>query len=94
MVVRLESAICSVLLVPPPLHGAIGSTPTVEGIRPMTHYRFYCLDDTGHIASGADVEAQDDLAAIEIAQERCKENTIEVWQAERRVIQVPKHKAA
>lgn len=54
------------------------------------HYRFYCLNDKGRITSGEDIEVTDDLAAIEIAQERCKDNTIEVWQAKRRVIQVTK----
>ena len=54
------------------------------------HYRFYCLDDSGHVASGTDVEASDDLAAIEIAQERCKDDTIEVWQANRLVVQITK----
>ncbi len=60
----------------------------------MRHYRFYCLDDDGHIVSGDDVEAADDFAAIGVAQERCKDSTIEVWQADRRVIQVTKSKAA
>lgn len=58
------------------------------------HYRFYCLDDNGRIVSGTDVEALDDFAAIEIAQERCKDETIEVWQATRRVIQVTKKSTA
>jgi len=60
----------------------------------MIHYRFCCLDDNGHTVSGEDIEVVDDLAAIEIAQERCKDSTIEVWQAERRVIQVRKQIAA
>jgi len=60
----------------------------------MAHYRFYCLDDTGHVVKGADVDAADDLAAIEVAQERCEDNTIEVWQGTRRVIQVLKRKVA
>ena len=60
----------------------------------MLEYRFYCLDDLGHVASRDDIEAVDDLAAIEMAQERCKDNTIEVWQGKRRVIRVTKRIAA
>jgi hypothetical protein len=60
----------------------------------MLEYRFCCLDDLGHVASHDDIEAVDDLAAIEMAQERCKDNTIEVWRGKRRVIRVTKRIAA
>jgi hypothetical protein len=52
------------------------------------------LNEIGHIVAGDDVEAVDDLAAIEIAQERCKDDTIEVWQGKRRVVQMMKVSAA
>ena len=60
----------------------------------MPEYHFYCLDDLGRIANPYDVMAPNDLAAIEMAQEHCKDGAIEVWEGYRRIIQVRKKAAA
>ena len=51
-------------------------------------YRLYCLDQTGHIVSGRDLSAHDDLAALREAEAACTEHSVEVWHGARRVARV------
>lgn len=56
----------------------------------MTTYRAYRVDDRHHIRSAEWLEAPNDEAAVEQAEELCEEGlpTIEVWQAARLVDQI------
>ena len=52
----------------------------------MTLYRFYKLDQRGHINGLPEpVECSDDDDAIEKAKERAKNYVIEIWDLKRRV---------
>ena len=56
----------------------------------MTTYRAYQVDKRRHILSGQWLEAPDDAAAIEQAEELCEDGapTIELWQAQRLVEEI------
>ncbi|THD60958.1 hypothetical protein [Phenylobacterium sp.] len=56
----------------------------------MTTYRAYRLDSRRHIVNGQWLEAADDEAAVDQAEELCEEGvpTIELWQATRLVDQI------
>ena len=54
----------------------------------MIHYRFYSLDETGHIVGVCEHEAADDVAALEAAQKLCAAAPMEVWDGGRRVAQL------
>ncbi len=56
----------------------------------MTHYKFYFLQDDGHIFRAEDHEFPDDLSALRAAEERSDDNEIEVWQMGRMVVRVKK----
>ena len=49
----------------------------------MAAYKFYCMGDDGHIVKRQDVEAADDVAALEHAKEICAEYEIELWEGAR-----------
>ena len=56
----------------------------------MTTYRAYHVDHSNHIRSAEWLEAPNDEAALEQAEELCEQGlpTIEVWQAARLVDQI------
>jgi len=56
----------------------------------MTTYRAYRLDNRRHILNGTWLEAPDDEAAVDQAEELCEEGapTIELWQAARKVDEI------
>ena len=56
----------------------------------MVAYKFYCVDDGGHIVKRHDVEAADDVAALERARELCGEFEIELWEGARFITHVAK----
>ena len=49
------------------------------------HYRLYCLDKAGKVASADWVEADDDQAAIGVAKEKQDGHSLELWQRDRLV---------
>lgn len=56
----------------------------------MKLYRFYFLDENGHITKGLDHQARDDVSALEAAIALAAEQTIEIWQSTRRVAKLLK----
>ncbi|HZZ67305.1 MAG TPA: hypothetical protein VFE18_03950 [Phenylobacterium sp.] len=56
----------------------------------MTTYRAYRLDSRHRILNGQWLEAPDDAAAVDQAEELCAEDapTVELWQAKRLVEQI------
>ncbi len=56
----------------------------------MTTYRAYRLDERRHILNGQWLEADNDAAAVEQAEELCEEGapSIELWQATRLVDEI------
>ena len=56
----------------------------------MAHYRLYALNPDGHIRSGADIEATDDVEAVSLARIRLEHADIELWCGTRWVALVPK----
>ncbi|MGZ3376463.1 MAG: hypothetical protein ACXU8S_07685 [Phenylobacterium sp.] len=56
----------------------------------MTTYRAYRLDERRHILNGQWLEAPNDAAAVDRAEELCEEGapTIELWQATRLVEEI------
>ena len=54
----------------------------------MVAYKFYCMGEDGHIVKRHDVEAADDVAALERAQEICGDYAIEIWDSARFVTHV------
>ncbi len=56
----------------------------------MTTYRAYRLDERHHILNGQWLEAPNDAAAIDQAEELCEEGvpSIELWQATRLVDEI------
>jgi hypothetical protein len=54
----------------------------------MQAYKFYFLDDLGHIFRAQDQILPDDLAALEAAQKLQSDRIVEVWQFDRRVARV------
>jgi hypothetical protein len=56
----------------------------------MTTYRAYRLDDHRHILNGQWLEAPNDAAAVDQAEELCEDGvpTIELWQAKRLVDEI------
>jgi hypothetical protein len=56
----------------------------------MTTYRAYRLDDRRHILGGQWLDAPNDAAAIDQAEELCEDGvpTIELWQATRLVDEI------
>jgi hypothetical protein len=55
------------------------------GFEKVADYRLYCLDGACKVASAQWVEADDDRAAIEAAQERHNGYACELWQGRRLV---------
>jgi hypothetical protein len=56
----------------------------------MALYRLYCLDHDGHITRGIAVDCDDDAEARKAAQSLSgSHESLEVWQADRRVAQLP-----
>ena len=51
----------------------------------MATYRLYCLDGVGKVASAEWVEADDDEAAMEVAEDRRGGRACELWQGNRLV---------
>lgn len=62
-----------------------GALPRWEG---NMDYKLYRLDRSGHIISGRDVVARDDLAALLEAEKDCERFAVEVWQGGRRVARI------
>lgn len=54
----------------------------------MPDYRLYCLDGVNKVASADWIEADDDVAAIEMARERHDGHACELWQGRRLVIRL------
>ena len=51
-------------------------------------YKLYRLDNSGHIVSGRDVVADDDLTVLQEAEKDCERYAVEIWQGARRVARV------
>jgi len=49
------------------------------------HYRIYCLDGLGKVASAEWIDADDDAAAIEMVRETWDGHKCEVWDRQRLV---------
>jgi hypothetical protein len=56
----------------------------------LSDYKFYCIDDAGHIFKRHDYHAPDDFGALEQAQQLCGPHEIEVWEGARFVTRVNK----
>lgn len=54
----------------------------------MNQYKFYFLDENGHIFSAQDHLLRDDLDALAAAQKLNGDHVIEVWQGARQVARV------
>ncbi len=54
----------------------------------MIYYRFYSLDQQGHVVGVQECEAVDDIAALEAAQKLCGSHPTEIWEGTRRVAQL------
>jgi hypothetical protein len=54
----------------------------------MQQYKFYFLDDRGHVFRAQDHLLPDDLSALENAQALCIQHVIELWQSARQVARV------
>ncbi len=51
----------------------------------MVYYRFYCLNDRGHIYRCHEIHAADDTDAIERAREVKPDTAAELWSGARKV---------
>ena len=56
----------------------------------MPEYKFYCMNDAGHIVKRHDIVVADDVAALERAKEICSEYAIELWERARFIAHVSK----
>ena len=54
----------------------------------MADYRLYGLDGVNKVASGEWFDAEDDLAAIEVAKEKMDGRDCELWQGTRFVTRI------
>ncbi|HTT98675.1 MAG TPA: hypothetical protein VMF58_11550 [Rhizomicrobium sp.] len=54
----------------------------------MSEYKFFFLDETGHVYRSEDRKFRGDLEALEAAQKLRSKDTIEVWQLGREVARV------
>ncbi|MEI9932310.1 MAG: hypothetical protein WDM89_17660 [Rhizomicrobium sp.] len=54
----------------------------------MNQYKFYFLDDQGHIFRAQDHLLRDDLDALAAAKKLCNDHIVEVWQGAREVARV------
>ena len=54
----------------------------------MRHYKFYFLDDSGHMLRAEDHMYRDDLAALEAAKKLHASEAIDIWDQVRRVARV------
>ena len=54
----------------------------------MPDYKLYRMGDDGHIKARVDIEARDDLDALEQAQKICGPDEIEVWEGARFITRV------
>ena len=55
----------------------------------MAGYRLFCLDEGGHIVDRHDFDAEDDAAAIALAQATWSDTDCEIWELGRRVATIP-----
>jgi len=60
----------------------------------MAEYRVFCLDDDGHVVSGKEVIASNDMDALDAAHIYCNDFEVELWQRKRLVARVKKGNAA
>ena len=56
-----------------------------------TGYRAFLFDRTGHVTKRHDFEADDDVQAVQIAQQYVDGHDVEVWQLGRVVGKLKKH---
>jgi len=54
----------------------------------MNQYKFYFMDEQGHIFIAQDHVLRDDLDALAAAKNLCSDHAIEVWQGNRQVARV------
>lgn len=54
----------------------------------MNEYKFYFLDDRGHVFKAQDHVLRDDLDALSAARGLCSTHPIEIWQGARQVARV------
>ena len=71
----------SVVTVPHP----VASATAEIGFGKVAAYRLYCLDGADKVASAEWIEADDDEAAVEVANERLNGYKCELWQDRRLV---------
>ncbi len=56
----------------------------------MAGYRIYAMTPDGHIRSAADIEAENDGEAIQLARLRLERADIELWCGARRIARLPR----
>ncbi len=54
----------------------------------MQEYKFFFLDDAGHVYRSEDHSYREDRAALEAAQEMNATVTVEIWQTTRLIAQI------
>jgi hypothetical protein len=60
----------------------------------MAEYKFFFLDESGHVFRAEDHYFPDDLDALDAARSQYAPNAIEVWQQSREVARVQPRQAA
>jgi hypothetical protein len=73
-----------------PITATLVFQTSAGGFLEMTTYRAYRLDERRHILNGQWLEAPNDAAAVDQAEDLCEEGvpTVELWQATRLVDQI------
>jgi hypothetical protein len=69
-----------------PQHGARAPAKRLEA--DMQHYKFFFMDDTGHVFRSEDHSCPDDRAALESAKKLNALHPVEIWQAGRQIARV------
>jgi hypothetical protein len=60
----------------------------------MHRYKFFFLDDHGHVLRGQDHMFRDDVDALAAAEKFCNEHAVEIWQGIREVARVKRNDEA
>lgn len=54
----------------------------------MKQYKFFFLDDRGHVLRAQDHQLRDDLDALAVAKKICTDHAVEIWEGTREVARV------
>ena len=57
----------------------------------MKQYKFYFLDDRGHVWRAQDHLLRDDLDALALAKNICTDHGVEIWEGTREVARVKRN---